>query len=65
MKLYELTDQYRAPLDQVQDPPEESGDDEPHRALLASLGGAFDEKVLSIAKVIRSLEADVTGLARR
>ena len=63
MKLYELTDHYREVLDQLSEPPEDGHEEERCRALLMGLGEAFDEKVLSIAKVVRSMDADVAAIA--
>ena len=63
MKLYELTDAYRVALEQLSEPSEDGQEDGQYQALLAGLDEAFDEKVLGIAKVIRSLEADVTAIA--
>ena len=63
MKLYELTDAYRSVLEELSEASGDGEDESYYRDLLSSLGGAFDEKVLSIAKIIRSMEADVTVLA--
>ncbi len=63
MKLYELTDNYLSVLEELSEPSEDGEDEARYRNLLSGLGDAFDEKVLSIAKIIRSMEADVTVLA--
>ncbi len=63
MKLYELTDQYRQVLDQLSEPEDDDSEDERCRMLLEGLGEAFDDKVLGIAKVIRSMDADVAAIA--
>ena len=63
MKLYELTDAYRSVLEELSEASEDGEDETRYHDLLSGLGGAFDEKVLSIAKIIRSMEADVTVLA--
>jgi hypothetical protein len=63
MKLYELTDHYRRVLDQLSEPSDDGAEEDRYQALLEGLGEAFDEKVLSIAKVIRSMEGDVTAIA--
>lgn len=63
MKLYELTDAYRQVLDQLSEPSEDGQEESRYRALLSGLGEAFDDKVLSIAKVIRSMEADAAAIA--
>ena len=63
MKLYELTDAYCSVLEELSDPSADGQDEARFQALLSGLGEAFDEKVLSIAKIIRSMEADVTVLA--
>ena len=63
MKLYELTDSYREVLDQLSEPAGEESEDERCWTLLEGLSEAFDDKVLGIAKVIRSMHADVAAIA--
>ena len=63
MKLYELTDSYRRVLDQLSEPEGDGSEDARCRTLLEGLSEAFDDKVLGIAKVIRSMDADVTAIA--
>ncbi len=63
MKLYELTDSYRQVLDQLSEPEGDDSEDARCRTLLEGLSEAFDDKVLGIAKVIRSMDADVTAIA--
>ena len=63
MKLYELTDSYRQVLDQLSEPDEDGSEDARCHMLLAGLSEAFDDKVLGIAKVIRSMSADVGAIA--
>lgn len=63
MKLYELTDHYRAVLDELSEPSQDGQQEGRYEALLEGLGEAFDEKVLGIAKVVRSMEADVAAIA--
>jgi len=63
MKLYELTDAYCSVLEELSDPSADGEDATRYHDLLSGLGGAFDEKVLSIAKIVRSMEADVAALA--
>ena len=63
MKLYELTDRYREVLDQLSEPDDEAAEDERCQTLLLGLSDAFDDKVLGIAKVIRSMHADVAAIA--
>ena len=63
MKLYELTEAYCSVLDELSEPSGDGQDEARFQALLGGLGEAFDEKVLSIAKIIRSLEADIGSIA--
>jgi len=63
MKLYELTDSYRRVLDQLSELDGEASEDERCQTLLEGLSGAFDDKVLGVAKVIRSMDADVMAIA--
>ena len=63
MKLYELTDAYRSVLEELSEPSADGQEEARFQALLSGLGEAFDEKVLSIAKISRSMEADVAALA--
>lgn len=63
MKLYELTDAYCSVLEELSEPSGDGQDEARFQALLGGLGEAFDEKVLSVAKVIRSIEADVVAVA--
>jgi len=63
MKLYELTDAYRSVLEELSESSGDGQDEARFQALLGGLGEAFEEKVLSIAKVIRSMEADVLAIA--
>jgi len=63
MKLYELTDAYCSVLEELSEPSGDGQEEARFQALLGGLGEAFDEKVLSIAKVIRSMEADVGAIA--
>jgi len=63
MKLYELTDAYCSVLEELSESSGDGQDEVRFQALLGGLGEAFDEKVLSIAKVIRSMEADVAAIA--
>jgi hypothetical protein len=62
MKLYQLTDAYHDVLEELSEPSEDGWNEGRYQALLAGLGEAFDEKVLSIAKVIRSMEADMAAI---
>ena len=62
MKLYELTDAYCSVLEELSDPSADGQDEARFQTLLSGLGEAFDEKVLSIAKIVRSMEADVAAL---
>ncbi len=63
MKLYELTDSYRRVLDQLSEPEGDDSEDARCQTLLEGLSEAFDDKVLGIAKVIRSMDADTTAIA--
>ena len=63
MKLYELTDSYRQILDQLSELDEEALEDQRCEALLEGLSEAFDDKVIGVAKVIHSMDADVTAIA--
>lgn len=56
MKLYELTTDYQTVLDLIADGSEGLDD------TLESLGGAIEDKVENIAKVIKTLEAEMAGL---
>lgn len=56
MKLYELAADYQSVLDLIADGSERLDD------TLESLGGAIEDKVENIAKVIKTLEAETAGL---
>ncbi len=63
MKLYDLTDRYREVLDRLSETDNDSTEDEHCRTLLDGLSESFDDKVLGVAKVIRSMSADVAAIA--
>lgn len=63
MKLYELSEAYCSVLEELSEPEGDGHDEARFQNLLQGLGEAFDEKVLSIAKIIRSLEADIGSIA--
>jgi hypothetical protein len=63
MKLYELSEAYCSVLEELSEPLGDGQDEARFQALLQGLGDAFDEKVLSIAKIIRSLESDIGSIA--
>jgi gamma-glutamylcyclotransferase (GGCT)/AIG2-like uncharacterized protein YtfP len=56
MKLYELADDYRALMAQIDEAEGELSEEQ--FALLADLGDAFDAKVENTAKMVREYEAD-------
>lgn len=58
MKLYELTDEYNALWDALNDP--EADWDAAESALLA-IEGEFSGKIESCAKIVRSMEAEAKG----
>ncbi|MDO5116386.1 MAG: siphovirus Gp157 family protein [Synergistaceae bacterium] len=58
MKLYELTDEYNALWDALNDP--EADWDEAEKALL-EIEGEFDSKMESCAKIVRSMESEAKG----
>ena len=57
-KLYELTDEYNALWDALNDP---EADWDAAEELLAQIEGEFDGKIESCAKVVRSMEAEAKG----
>jgi hypothetical protein len=63
MKLYELSEAYCSVLEELSEPEGDGEDEGRFQALLQGLGEAFDEKVLSIAKIVRSLESDIGSIA--
>lgn len=63
MQLCELTERYREVLDRLSDPSEDAVEEECCQALLAGLSEAFDDKVFGVAKVIRSMRADVAAIS--
>lgn len=61
--LYELTDDYMKLLESSFDPETGEVDDSPlFEQLLAQLGGAIDQKIEGCAKVIKTMEADISSL---
>lgn len=57
-KLYELTDEYNALWDALNDP---EADWDAAETMLAQIEGEFDGKIESCAKVVRSMEAEAKG----
>ena len=58
MKLYELTDEYNALWDALNDP--DANWDAAEEAL-QEIEGEFDAKIESCAKIVRSMEAEAKG----
>lgn len=59
MKLYELTTAYQQLLDMLQD---ENADTECINDTLESLQGDIEEKAINIAKIIKSIDADIKAI---